>query len=136
MADHAMSDRTYRIVVTREDDNWLADVPDLQGAHTFARNLETLDRYVREVIVLAADLPDDAMDSLALDWDIHTGDLGLDDELGVLRHQRQDLEAQRSHVEEMTTKYAQQLDRHGFSVRDTGVLLGVSRARAHQLVSH
>ena len=59
----AMSGDTYRVVVTREDGHWLADVPSLEGAHTYARSLPTLDQAVREVVVLAADLPDEAMPS-------------------------------------------------------------------------
>lgn len=38
---------SYRVVVTREDGAWLADVPTLDGAHTWARNLPTLDLAVR-----------------------------------------------------------------------------------------
>src|SRR6266516_153469 len=34
-----MSRRAFRVVVTREDDQRLADVPGLQGAHTYARSL-------------------------------------------------------------------------------------------------
>ena len=56
MIDSATSEPTYHVVVTREDGSWLADVPELAGAHTDARNLPTPDRYVREVIVLAAGL--------------------------------------------------------------------------------
>ena len=63
----AMSGDTYCVVVTREDGHWLADVPSLEGAHTFARSLPTLDQAVREVVVLAADLPDEAMPVLVLD---------------------------------------------------------------------
>jgi predicted RNase H-like HicB family nuclease len=63
----------YRVVVTREGDNWLAEVPELQGAHTFARSLGALDQYVREVIVLAADLPDEAMPGLELEWELPSG---------------------------------------------------------------
>ena len=73
-----MSDHAYQVVVTREDSHWLADVPELQGAHTYARSLPTLDQAVREVIVLAADLPDEAMPELILDYDCHTGDPELD----------------------------------------------------------
>lgn len=47
---------------------WLADVDGLAGAHASSRDLATLDRYVREVIILAADLPDDVEDTLQLDW--------------------------------------------------------------------
>ena len=52
-----MSRRAFRVVVTREDGQWLADVPELQGAHTYARSLPSLDQAVREVVVLAAGLP-------------------------------------------------------------------------------
>src|ERR1039458_6749350 len=50
----------------------------LEGARTYARSLPVLDQAVREVIVLAADLPDEAMPGLAVDYDYHTGDPELD----------------------------------------------------------
>jgi hypothetical protein len=37
-----------------------------------------LDQAVREVVVPAADLPDEAMPSLVLDYEYHTGDASLD----------------------------------------------------------
>jgi len=51
---------TYLVEVTREGNQWLADVPSVPGAHTFANDLDTLRQSVREVIVLMDDLPDDA----------------------------------------------------------------------------
>ena len=69
----AVTRHMYRVVVTREDSDWLADVPELSGAHTHARNLPSLDRAVRGVIVLAADLPDEAMLGLMIDYYQHTG---------------------------------------------------------------
>ena len=63
-----MSESGYGVLVTREDGHWLADVPALAGAHTYARSLPALDQAVREVIVLAADLPDEAMPGLVLDY--------------------------------------------------------------------
>lgn len=59
---------SYHVHVTREGDQWLADVPELEGSQTYASSLTALDRYIREVIVLGADLPDDAMNELALTW--------------------------------------------------------------------
>jgi predicted RNase H-like HicB family nuclease len=59
----------YRVVVTREGDDLLATVPSLPGAHTFAQTMADLDTNVREVVVLAADLPADSTDSFDLDWD-------------------------------------------------------------------
>jgi hypothetical protein len=123
----------YHVTVTREGQDWLADVPGLPGAHTFARNLEALDRYVREVIVLAADLPDDDTPGLELDWQFRTGDTALDASLTDLRRDRAHLARQRRHVETATAETAARLAGAGFSVRDVAVLTGVSRARAQQL---
>lgn len=63
------TEQIYRVIVTREGDAWLADVPELEGAHTFARTLPALDRAVREVVVLAADRPDEDMPALRLAYD-------------------------------------------------------------------
>jgi len=51
---------SYEVEVTREGSQWLADVPAVPGAHTFANSLDALRDSVREVIVLMADLPNDA----------------------------------------------------------------------------
>lgn len=59
----------YQVHVTREGDQWLADVPELEGTQTYAPNLTALDRYVREAIVLA-DLPDEAMTGLELTYSV------------------------------------------------------------------
>ena len=32
-----MTPRAFRVVVTREDGQWLADMPELAGAHTYAQ---------------------------------------------------------------------------------------------------
>ncbi|MGH3797310.1 MAG: helix-turn-helix domain-containing protein [Pseudonocardiaceae bacterium] len=54
-------EQVYRVIVTREDGVWPADVPEadvpeLEGARTYARTLPALDRAVREVVVMAAAL--------------------------------------------------------------------------------
>jgi predicted RNase H-like HicB family nuclease len=72
-----MHARRYRVVVTREDDAWLARVTELPGASTFARDLAFLDGYVREVIALMLDLPDGAEAGLnvAYEYDLEGADL-------------------------------------------------------------
>ncbi len=74
----------YRVVVTREEGAWLADVPELAGAHTYARTLPALDRAVREAVVLAADRPDEDMPVLRLAFDYPTGDPDVDRGSGPL----------------------------------------------------
>jgi DNA-binding CsgD family transcriptional regulator len=131
----AVSDQSYRVVVTREDSHWLADVRDLQGAHTYARNLPALDQAVREVIVLAADLPDEAMPELVIDYDYHTGDPELDTtavEVRRLRRQAYELAATAA---AQTEQAAIRLVARGLSVRDAAALLGISPQRVSQLTA-
>ena len=131
----AVSEDGYRVVVTREDGHWLADVPALQGAHTFARSLPALDQAVREVVVLAADLPDEDMPGLALEFDYRTGDPDLDTtalEVRRLRRQAGELAATAS---ARTGEVAARLVARGLSVRDIAALLGISPQRVSQLTA-
>lgn len=108
---------SYRVVVIREHKSWLADVPELEGAHTWATNLPAVDRAVREVIILAADLDEDEGDGLELDWDIHTGDADLDEELAELRRKRAEMTQLESDVVRGTAISARHIVRTGFPVR-------------------
>jgi hypothetical protein len=131
-------DKPYRVVVRRDPEDarfWLADVNGLDGAHTSSRSLATLNRYVREVIVLVAELPDDAEDQLELDWDYRTGDPAMDKEARRLRSARAALdEAQRALAEDTAELVRQLVVERGFSVREAAALLAVSPARVDQLV--
>ena len=131
----AVSERTYRVVVTREDGHWLADVPELQGAHTYARSLPSLDQAVREVIVLAADLPDEAMPDLVFDYDYHTGDPELDTTALEVRRLRREADELASTAAVRTGQVAAQLVARGLSVRDVASLLGISPQRVSQLTA-
>jgi hypothetical protein len=123
----------YQVHVTREGDQWLADVPELEGTQTYASNLTSLERYVREIIVLGADLPDEAIGELDLSWSYDVGD-PLVDQANRLRAERADLAAKEKVLEQETRELAVQLTRDlGYSVRDTGPLLGISHQRVSQL---
>jgi hypothetical protein len=128
--------RRYRVVVTAEDGRWLADLPELAGAHTYARTLAALDRHVREVIVLADGLPDDAAGSIRLDVEFHTGDEALDRMSARLRALRVRESELRRELTEQTTALAHTLvrERH-WSIRDAASLLDVSHQRVHQLLA-
>jgi predicted RNase H-like HicB family nuclease len=131
----AVSEHAYRVVVTREDGHWLADVPELQGAHTYARSLPSLDQAVREVIVLAADLPDEAMPELKLDYDYHTGDPELDITALEVRRLRREADELAAMAAARTGQVAAQLVARGLSVRDVASLLGISPQRVSQLTA-
>lgn len=130
-----MSGRGYGVVVTREGGHWLADVPALPGAHTYARSLPALDQAVREVIVLAADLPDEAMGELMLDYSYDTGDPELDATALEVRRLRRQADELAAAAAARTGEAAARLVARGLSVRDVAALLGISPQRVSQLTA-
>jgi DNA-binding NarL/FixJ family response regulator len=129
----AMNGQGYRVVVTREDGQWLADVPGLAGAHSFARSLPALDQSVREVIVLADELPETAMPELVIEYDYHTGDAELDSATLEVRRLRREADELAATATSRTAEAAAQLVARGLSVRDVAALLGISPQRVSQL---
>jgi predicted RNase H-like HicB family nuclease len=131
MAESAMK---YHVVVTRDGDGWMADVPALSGTHTWAKTLRALDRNVREVIGMVEDLPRSAEAAMDLDMDYHTGDPVLDERAGRLRARRREQERAAAEIasdtSELLKRFAAEL-----SVGDAAVLLGVSKGRISQLRS-
>lgn len=125
----------YRAVITREDGHWLAEVPSLQGAHTYARSLPALDQAVREVVVMAADLPDEAMPGLVLEYEYHTGDASLDRSAQEVRQLRRQADEIASAATARTSEVAAELVARGLSVRDVAALLGISPQRVSQLTA-
>ncbi len=130
-----MSEHQYRVVVTREDGHWLADMPELDGAHTYARSLPALDHAIREVVVLAAGLPDEAMSSLALEYDYRTGDPELDITALEVRRLRREADEVAAAATARTSQAAARLAARGLSVRDIAALLGISPQRVSQLAA-
>jgi predicted RNase H-like HicB family nuclease len=123
---------TYRVHVTREDGQWLADVPELEGTHTYAASLTALDRHVREAIVLGADLPDEAMADLDLVYSYDLADQ-LIVQANELRAEREELTRRELQLKQATERLAMLLTRRGYSARDAGPLLGISHQRISQI---
>jgi len=131
----AMNGDAYRVIITRDDGHWLADVPSLRGAHTYARSLPALDQAVREVVVLAADLPDEAMPGLVLEFEYHTGDARLDATTREVRQLRRQADEIAAAATARTSEAAAELVARGLSVRDVAALLGISPQRVSQLTA-
>ncbi|MFB6392706.1 type II toxin-antitoxin system HicB family antitoxin [Polymorphospora lycopeni] len=125
---------TYRVIVTREDDAWLADVPALPGTQTFARNLPSLDANVREAIALTEDLPEGAETGLNIAYEYRTGDPTLDQAAAQLRADREAADRLASQVAARTDEMARDLvQNRRMSVRDAAALLAVSPQRISQI---
>ncbi len=127
------AEKVYRVIVTREDGAWLADVPELEGAHTYARTLPALDRAVREVVVMAVDRPDEDMPALRLAYDYRTGDPTVDVTAAEIRTVREQADQLAAAATARTSAAARLLVQSGFSVRDTATILGISPQRVSQL---
>ncbi|HEV8555966.1 MAG TPA: hypothetical protein VGR06_06145 [Actinophytocola sp.] len=130
-----MSEHVYRVVVTRENGAWLADVPELAGAHTYARTLPALDRAVREVVVMAVDRPDEDMPLLRLAYDYRTGDPEVDVTAAEVRTLREQADQIAASATARTSAAAELLVAHGLSVRDVAAILGISPQRVSQITT-
>jgi hypothetical protein len=125
-----MAQVKYQVTITREDDAWLADVTNLAGAHTYARNLVALRKYVDEVIRLVEDLDDDT--PVEMEWTYEGLDAGMA-AAAQLGAERARLERELALLSESTWASVATLQGQGVSVRDIGGLLGVSPGRVSQL---
>lgn len=121
----------YKATVTMENQQWLASVDGLPGAHTFARTIESLRRGLREVVVLAADLPDDAQPAIELVFDVK--DAGVMRAFG-LGAERRRLATQERFLAAETTDTVRELQASGYGVRDIADLVGLTPGRVSQLV--
>ena len=59
----------YRVVVTRQDQYLVAEVPGVEGASTAAGNPEELNFRVRDCLAAALQLPEGAEADLELLWE-------------------------------------------------------------------
>lgn len=128
---------TFRVRVEREDGDFVAYVSDEHGndlGSTYARSLRKLDQCVREVAVLGADLPDDAMPGLTLQWQYT--DEALAEAAGVAS-ELAELRAREATSVEHLHAAIRRLSGSGYSTRDVAAVTGVSHARVAQvLTSH
>lgn len=123
---------TYKVTVTREGSNWLADVPEVPGAHTFARSLDGLAKSVREVIVLMSDLHDDADPDVHFVYDVDDRDLQHAVDVG---RERDDIMAREVEIQAETLKSVHVLTARGYSMRDAARLLAITPGRVSQLAN-
>ncbi|MQA26550.1 MAG: type II toxin-antitoxin system HicB family antitoxin [Micromonosporaceae bacterium] len=127
---------TYKVHVTREDEHWLADVPDVPGAHTHARSLAGLRRAVREVITLMADYADSAVDdedAFDIVFGFDFADDDMDSMITAIRELRAQVDQAQRRLAELTPSALHALDSEGLSVRDEAEVLGLSHQRVQQL---
>ncbi len=85
--------------------------------------------------MLAADLPDEAMPELVIDYDYHTGDPELDTTAVEVRRLRRQADELAATATAQTAQAAIRLVARGLSVRDAAALLGISPQRVSQFTA-
>ncbi len=120
---------TYKVVITREDGAWLADVPDVPGAHTYARTITRLLANVHEVIVLMDDLPDDAAVETNVEYQVDD----LIDTAQRLGEERAALAGREAALKHETLAAIRLLTDNGYAVRDAAELLRITPGRVSQI---
>ncbi|WP_256856397.1 hypothetical protein [Corynebacterium glutamicum] len=122
----------YTVDVSRENDDWLATVTNLESVSTWATTFANLDRNVREAIALAEDLPDGAEKSLDISWSVPTDSPELATAIKVAQQRRDLLQAQHD-LEPKVRSAISVLTQAGWSVRDQAALLGMTAGRVSQI---
>lgn len=122
---------TYTAVITREDGDWLADIPELDGASTYASTLPRLLENLREVAILADGLPDDAAPAFDLRFEVDDQDVR---EASLLRAERSRIDREAESLRARTSKALGVLVKDGYSTRDAAEIVGVSPGRVSQLL--
>lgn len=125
---------TYRVTVTREEGQWLGEVPGLPGAHSYGGNLLVLDERMREVIALVEDLPEGAEPGLSLEWDYTAvGDEFVQAARVGVEHRRVE-EARRADAERVREEI-RRLKARKLSDRDVAGILNVTPGYVSQVNS-
>lgn len=113
----------------REGRWWVVEVPEL-GHTTQARRLDKVEEMVRSLVQMFAD---DDPSSATVTVDVAFVDDNTRVEVELARDSRARAAAAQREAAERLTQAARLLSAQGFSVRDIGVLLGLSYQRAQQL---
>lgn len=120
----------FVVRVEREGQSWLAEVPTVPGAATFAGNLVALALAVREVLSLLLDIEDDSV----FDFEYEFSNVGEEMLAAVeLGKRREELEREQKEILTASARFIQELSQEGYSVRDLSGILHMSPGRVSQI---
>jgi predicted RNase H-like HicB family nuclease len=116
---------TYTAVAARSGDWWAISVPELKGVHSQARRLDQVEANAREAIALFLEVP-------ANSFKVQVKPVVPEEVERALAEREAAREADRR-AEAATWNAVKFLLRRGFTVRDTGRMLGLSPQRISQI---
>lgn len=124
---------TYTVRVSREGTNWIADVVDLPGAHSYAGNLTALWANTQEVIQLVLDEPEGS-DPHPLHVELAGGDDVLEQAINI-GEERVAAEAGLAATQRAANAMVHALAQSGYSMRDIAGALRMSAGRVSQILN-
>ncbi|MEY4532423.1 MAG: hypothetical protein RI926_192 [Actinomycetota bacterium] len=125
-----MASMKFVVRITREGQSWLADVPTVPGAATFAGNLIALELAVREVLSLLLDIEDESVFEFEFEFSNVGEEMLAAVELGK---RREELEREQKEIMTASARFIQELSKEGYSVRDLSGILHMSPGRVSQI---
>lgn len=120
----------FSVSVAREGQSWLAEVPTVPGAATFAGNLVALELAVREVLSLLLDIEDESIFTFEFEFSNVGEEMLAAVELGK---RREELEREQKEIMTASARFIQELSKEGYSVRDLSGILHMSPGRVSQI---
>lgn len=124
---------TYTATVVKEDGYWQADVPDLPGAHAFAKTLTNLRHELADAIILSADLDDDT--DVTIDFELVDGQDDVMITAFELARARHRLDTEMAALQRWTGEVSAQMVGTGHSVREVAGALDITPGRVSQLAA-
>ncbi len=120
----------FVVRIAREGQSWLAEVPTVPGAATFAGNLIALELAVREVLSLLLDIEDESLFEFEFEFSNVGEEMLAAVELGK---RREELEREQKEIMNASARFIQELSKEGYSVRDLSGILHMSPGRVSQI---
>lgn len=127
----------YRVVFTKEGDNWVVVAPDLRGAHSWGPNLRSATEHIKEAIALVLGLPEGAEETMVLDpsYRVESADSADADVFRRALEARSELKTAQAKAEEALRQAIAEGRKHRVSMRDIATMTGVSYQRVAQVSS-
>ena len=120
---------TYTAIAERSGKWWAVELPEVPGGYTQGRNLKEAAEMAREAVALLLDLPEEEIE-IDLQPKLPEGTIAALSDFRARRLQREEAEEAERDAQ---VAAAQALTDAGLSVRDAGVVLGISHQRVAQL---
>jgi len=121
---------SYTSVAFQEADCWVVQNDQLPGAISQVTRLDSAELAQREAIAFVANIP---VEKVSVTIAARTTPK-MDARVATAIALREEARAKEAEAKIMRVRIARDLEKQGYTMRDIGVILGVSHQRVHQIV--